>query len=240
VLVHDIGADRSSWDGVFNALAARFQVTAIDRRGRGLSTDERHYSLDREAESDLLAVVNSFKQPVSVVAHGYGAALAVRVSALAQTPLRALVLYEGGASVGVVPWRPDLADRIDALVEGDRATAVRTYLFEAGGAALEEIELLARSPSWPSREAAAPTIGREVRALEKYDVRQDQRKQFKTPTLLLFGSKSSPALRSAMESLGTMLGGVPVTTLEGHGHFAMDTGSELLVRHITRFLDTVD
>jgi pimeloyl-ACP methyl ester carboxylesterase len=103
-----------------------------------------------------------------------------------------------------------------------------------------EVEMLSASPSWPSRLAAAPTIARELRALEKYDVLQDQRKQFRTPTLLLVGSHSSPHVRNGMESLGKTLAGSSLATLDGHGHFAMDTGPESFVQRVTQFLDSVE
>ena len=56
VLVHGTAADHSRWAPVLPALAARFTVLAVDRRGRGASGDARDYALEREAE-DVAAVI---------------------------------------------------------------------------------------------------------------------------------------------------------------------------------------
>lgn len=47
VLVHGSGDDHTRWTPVLPALARRFAVYAIDRRGRGESGDSPAYSLDK-------------------------------------------------------------------------------------------------------------------------------------------------------------------------------------------------
>ena len=56
VLVHGAGSARWSFDLLRPQLESRFTVIAIDRRGRGDSTDGQGYDVEREFE-DVAAVV---------------------------------------------------------------------------------------------------------------------------------------------------------------------------------------
>jgi pimeloyl-ACP methyl ester carboxylesterase len=56
--IHGTTADRGRWAAVRDALAGRFRLHLMDRRGRGLSADEApgDYSIEREAQ-DIRALV---------------------------------------------------------------------------------------------------------------------------------------------------------------------------------------
>jgi pimeloyl-ACP methyl ester carboxylesterase len=71
VLVHGAGSARWSFDAVRPHLEARSTVIAIDRRGRGDSTDGDGYSLEREYE-DVAAVVRDAGDRAVLVGHSYG------------------------------------------------------------------------------------------------------------------------------------------------------------------------
>jgi pimeloyl-ACP methyl ester carboxylesterase len=73
-------------------LEERFTVFAIDRRGRGLSGNASGYALEREYE-DVVAVVESAGDGVSVLGHSYGGICAVEAALLTER-IRKLVLYE--------------------------------------------------------------------------------------------------------------------------------------------------
>src|SRR3712207_4932451 len=83
VLVHGSTADRSRWAPVVPALAQRFEVVLVDRRGRGLSRAEADgdYAIDREAE-DLVAVADAVGEgaPVGVVGHSFGGLVALEAA----------------------------------------------------------------------------------------------------------------------------------------------------------------
>ncbi|WP_354005570.1 alpha/beta fold hydrolase [Rhodococcus antarcticus] len=68
------------WAPVWPRLAGRFQVTAMDRRGRASSADAERYSLEVEYE-DVIAVAEhlSARQgtPITVFGHSYGAVCAL-------------------------------------------------------------------------------------------------------------------------------------------------------------------
>ena len=83
VLVHGTAADHNRWAPVLPAFEQRFTVCAVDRRGRGGSSDSDDYSVEREFE-DLAVVVDSLEEPVSLLGHSYGALCALEAARLTQ------------------------------------------------------------------------------------------------------------------------------------------------------------
>jgi pimeloyl-ACP methyl ester carboxylesterase len=92
VLVHGTSADHTRWAPVSAALEARTTTYAIDRRGRGASTDGREYTIESEFE-DVAAVIDSIEGDVDVLGHSYGAICALEAT-LRTSGVRRLVLYE--------------------------------------------------------------------------------------------------------------------------------------------------
>ena len=81
VLIHGAAADHNRWAPVLPALEERFTVLAVDRRGRGQSGDATDYALEREYE-DVVAVVESAGEGVSVLGHSYGGICALEAALL--------------------------------------------------------------------------------------------------------------------------------------------------------------
>jgi pimeloyl-ACP methyl ester carboxylesterase len=79
VLIHGAAADHNRWAPVLSALEERFTVFAIDRRGRGRSGDATDYALEREYH-DVVAVVESAGEGVSVLGHSYGGICALEAA----------------------------------------------------------------------------------------------------------------------------------------------------------------
>jgi pimeloyl-ACP methyl ester carboxylesterase len=65
LLVHGTTADHTRWAGITPRFERNFTVHAMDRRGRGSSTDDaRAYDIMREAE-DVAAVVEAIGEPAN-------------------------------------------------------------------------------------------------------------------------------------------------------------------------------
>ncbi|MDH3464178.1 MAG: alpha/beta fold hydrolase, partial [Acidimicrobiia bacterium] len=64
------------WGGVSPHFESHFTALAMDRRGRGGSSDAPQYDIQREAE-DVAALVEAVGEPASVLAHSYGAVCAL-------------------------------------------------------------------------------------------------------------------------------------------------------------------
>ena len=95
------------------ALAERFTVVSIDRRGRGDSGDAERYAVGREAE-DIAAVVDAIGEPVHLLGHSYGGVCALEAALL--TPnLAALTLYEPAiVAGGTIP--EEFVEQLEALI----------------------------------------------------------------------------------------------------------------------------
>ena len=102
LLVHGSTADRSRWATVRDALAARFTLHLMDRRGRGLSVGEAPgpYALAREAE-DVAAVLAAIGPDALVLGHSYGGTCVLGAArTLAREAREANAFSPGGGEVG--------------------------------------------------------------------------------------------------------------------------------------------
>ena len=237
VLVHGTAADHDRWRPVLPAFEERFAVCAVDRRGRGGSGDSDGYAIEREFE-DVAAVVDSLGEPAVVLAHSYGALVALEAALL--TPnVRKLVLYDPGIEVaGEEISPPEVIERLEALLEaGDRAGVVATTMREVAGLPPEVVEYMRSQPVWPARVSAAHTIPRELRAVQAYRLDPERFAHLGTPTLLLSGGDSPAAFRKAAVAVDGALPNSLIEVMPGQGHAAMDTGTDLFTAEVFRFAD---
>ena len=233
VLVHGTAADHTRWAPVLPALSERFTVLALDRRGRGASGDSPSYALAREA-ADVAAVVAAAGPGVSVVGHSYGGVCALE-AALLTGGIERLVVYE--APVGFLKTPADVVARLGALHEAGAHDELLALFFAAvAGLPPEQIELLRRLPAWPNRVAAAHTILREERANREYVFAPERFAALEVPTLLLTGGDSPSAFARAAVALETALPDCRTAVMPGQRHAAMDTGTELFLAEVLRFL----
>jgi pimeloyl-ACP methyl ester carboxylesterase len=234
VLVHGATADHSRWAPVLPALEERFTVLAIDRRGRGRSGDAARYAIEREFE-DVAAVVDWAGESVSVLGHSYGGICALEAARLTKR-LGRLVLYE--APVGFVQTPPRVVDRLHALLDaGRRDELLALFMREVAGLPAEQIELLRSLPAWEARLAAAGTIPREERANREYRFDADRFGEVHVPTLLLQGGDSPDAFGEAAEAVRDALTDSRIAVMPGQRHAAMDTGTDMFVAEVLRFLE---
>jgi pimeloyl-ACP methyl ester carboxylesterase len=237
VLVHGTSADHSRWRPVLPAFEQHFTVYAVDRRGRGASGDSEKYSIEQEFE-DVAAVVDSIGEPVNLLGHSYGAVCALEAALLTRN-IRKLVLYEGGTKVtGEQVYPPGSIDRLDALLEaGDRGGVISTMFRELVGMSQEEVEYLRSLPAWQERVKAAHTVPRELRADEAYRFDPERFGDLGVPTLLLRGGNSPAFHKAADKAVDEALPNCRIVVMPGQGHAAMDTGTDLFVTEVIRFLE---
>lgn len=229
LLVHGTGATSMSWFRVVPALAEHFTVYALDRRGRAPSGDRGNYSVSIERD-DLIAVVDAIGRPVTLVAHSYGAVIAI--SALGR--LRAverLVLYEPPV---VVTPRPDHAEMNRAMQRaweaGDREQVVTTFVGKALGP--EQLATFRSSPVWPHMVGLAGTIVREAKEVQSFRLVPAELAGWMVPTTMLAGALSPDYLRKGAVFVAETLGNCRLEVLEGQGHLAAQAAPELFVAKI--------
>jgi pimeloyl-ACP methyl ester carboxylesterase len=233
LIVHGGTGDRKRWKSLLPLFASHFTACAMDRRGHGESESGANYSLKKEFE-DIAAVVNSRPGPVFVLGHSIGGVCALEAAFLT-SKISKLVLYE--------PPLQDLdhtavADRMEKMIQaGDREQALETFLRELPMISPDEIAAMKRQSSWPNRVSGIDIQIREIRALSKYRFDAKRMRTFKTPTLLLGGSKTaSPQLKQALNSLLDTLPKRTLVVFEGQGHNAMDTIPQQFAETVTNFL----
>jgi pimeloyl-ACP methyl ester carboxylesterase len=232
VLVHGAGSARWSFDAVRPHLEASFTVIAIDRRGRGDSTDADDYALEREYD-DVAAVVSAAGDGAMLFGHSYGGLVATGAAGLLDLPR--LALYEPAMGGGLAT--PQTVDRWERLIaEGDRDTVVREFFRDIAGYDEAAIDELAHSPVWEARREIVPTVPRELRAEQARRFDPDALARIRAPVLLLVGTES-PAW--AVRSVDTHAQALPTAerhALEGQGHAANMTAPGLLAAELERFL----
>jgi len=108
---------------------------------------------------------------------------------------------------------------------------------EVAGLPPETVEYMRSQPAWQARMAAAHTIPRELRAVKAYGFDPERLKDLEVPTLLLGGRDSPAALRKAAEAVDEALPDSRLVVLTGHGHAAMETGTDLFTTEVLRFAE---
>ncbi len=233
VLIHGGAADHSRWAPVLPALEERFTVIAIDRRGRGRSGDASGYAFEREFE-DVVAVVESAGEAVTVLGHSLGGMCAIE-AALLTDRIRRLVLYEPPMGFLVSP--PRVVDRLQALLEaGRRDELLAFFMQEVAGLPPDQVELLRSLPAWEARLDAAGTIPREERASREYRFDPARFRNLDVPTLFLQGGDSPDPFKVAAEAVRAALPDCRVVVMPGQRHAAMDTGTDLFTSEVLSFL----
>lgn len=115
LLVHGGMTTAARWQPLWPLLTPYYEVSAMDRCGRGGSGDHTSYSLDREFD-DVAAVASDLAErhggPVDVFGHSIGA-VCVLGAAAAGAPFRRIALYEPPGPQAVPR---DWVDRATAMV----------------------------------------------------------------------------------------------------------------------------
>ncbi|MDT5015107.1 MAG: hypothetical protein QOD39_1267, partial [Mycobacterium sp.] len=167
--VHGGTADRSRWAPVRDALAERFTLYLLDRRGRGGSKVESTapYALTSEAQ-DVAAVVKEIGGPVRYLGHSYGALIGIEALTTTAGITRALLYEPPFDTPGHEVFPAAAIDRFSALLaNNDREGALELFYRDVVGIDPGPLRAL---PIWQVRLAAVHTLEREVRIGLRYHV----------------------------------------------------------------------
>ena len=236
LLVHG-GMNRlERWEPIWGLLTQWRRVTAMDRRGRGSSSDTPPYRLSLEY-GDVAAVAASLADnaggPLDVFAHSIGAT--VTIGAAAQgAPFRRIALYEPpGPQTVAGPWRARAVAQIEA---GQPGPAMFTFLTEVVGLTREQIEGFRGLPGAQDvLPIVAATLPREAEGLASVDV-PALAAAITAPVLLLLGTSSPDWAGDITRALAAVLPAATVAELPGFGHEAVDTAPGLVDARLREFL----
>ena len=225
LLVHGSATSGADWLLVLRLLRDRFTVVTIDRRGRGMSGDERDYAMETEAE-DVLAVLDAVEAEL-LVGHSYGALCSI-LAAERTERLRRLVLYE--PPIGVKGER--LAGLDELVARGDHEAALEAFLRSAGGAD-EQFGAIRASAAWPTLLEAVPRLPRELHAAAAW---RHPRAPIGVPTLFLLGADTKGPIY--LEGLADLQAAFPNRRDElipGQRHFAHVFAAEAFANLVAGF-----
>lgn len=238
VMVHGSTVDRTRWGRIVSALAERFSLFLVDRRGRGQSGDGPVYAIEREFE-DVVAVLEATPSPAALLGHSYGAICSLQAARLTSR-IAKMVLYEPPLPLPGrgPPFPPDLGRRLESLLaRNDRVALVEGFLREVMRMGDREIARLRRSSSWPVHVGAAHTIPRELMTASSYQFRAEEFASVRVPTLFVLGGRSPVAMQEATRTAAGALPGSQIAILPGQGHVAMATGPEAFLDAVVPFLE---
>ena len=90
-------------------------------------------------------------------------------------------------------------------------------------------------PHWPGRVAAAHTIPRELREIDRYAFDPLRFRTLRTPTLLLVGGESLPHRLTITETLHQALSNSQIVVLQGQRHIATTTAPDVVAQKVVTF-----
>jgi pimeloyl-ACP methyl ester carboxylesterase len=246
VCLHANASSSGQWRMLMTDLAPTFRVLAADTYGAGKSppwpTDRRVRLRD---EVDLLEPVFAVAgDPFSIVAHSYGAAVALIAAVHHPERVRALALYEPtlfGLIDAATPApndadgiRQTVASASSALEVGDRDRAAGCFIdFWMGANTWEHTPESRRGPiaasiadisGWADALFGEPT---PLSAFSALDI----------PVLLMIGSDSPVSSLGVTRLLEVTLPHVEIIEFPGMGHMAPVTHPDQVNAAIARFLE---
>jgi pimeloyl-ACP methyl ester carboxylesterase len=202
-------------------LARQFTVFSYDRRGRGGSSDNAPYDVQREVE-DLQALIQEASGSALVFGHSSGALLALTAAARG-LPIRKLALYEPPLIVD--RSRPATEQdwvQIDAFIaQGRRGDALKVFLKSVGLPAFV-IAVMSWLPVWRKIRAVAHTLpydGALVRGLQRGEpLPAGSWATVTAPVLAIAGGKSPTWMQNGTRALANALSSSQSFILEGQTH----------------------
>jgi pimeloyl-ACP methyl ester carboxylesterase len=228
------------------SLAARFHVLAADSFGAGQSPawpTDRQVSLQDEAAL-LEPVFARAGDPHTLVAHSYGAAVALIAAVSQPRRIRALALYEPVlfALLDTESPPPNEADGIRgavaraaaALDAADPACAAECFIdFWMGNGTW------ARAPESRKGQISSSVINVRgwATALFNESTPLGAFSELDVPVLYMMGSESPPSSRGVGRLLMEVLPQVQTVEFKGMGHMGPITHPEVVNEAISRFLE---
>jgi pimeloyl-ACP methyl ester carboxylesterase len=186
------------------ALADDFTVLSYDRRARGASGDTPPYRIDREVD-DLSALIDKVGGSAAVFGYSSGGVLALRAAADG-APITRLALFEAPFAYDGAVRRADLPARLaDLVAQGRPGDAVALFQTEGIGLPAEVVAQIRTSPMFAALAAIAQSTVYDATITTELALPSPAMTAVSTPTLVLNGAQTWPALRASAVSLAAVL-----------------------------------
>jgi pimeloyl-ACP methyl ester carboxylesterase len=245
VCLHSNASVSGQWRMLMTLVADRYRVLAPDLYGSGRSPDwPSDSTITLQDEVDLIEpVLQRAGDPLVLVGHSYGAAIALRLAVRYPARVRTLIVYEptlfslieaeGPAPNDADGIRDAVAAAAAALLAGDRYEAARCF-----------IEYWMGSGAWANtpdeRKIAIAdsvvNVRRWAHALFTEPTPISEFGQLRMPVLYLTGGRSTQSARGVARRLVKALPNVNLVDFADLGHMGPITDPDVVNQAIEDFL----
>ncbi len=204
------------------ALSTAFRVLTYDRRGRGDSGDNDHWSMEREVE-DISALIDQLGGSALLYGHSSGAVLALHAAHRLRGRVQRVVLYDASwaADDTEAAIYADLRAEVDALLSrGRNGRALQRFLVGIG-MPRAFAALLPVMPGWRRMRALAPTL--------RYDIDLTAQppplvtaSEITVPTHVIVGQRSPHELHRVASAVSAAIPGATHEVLPGQDHMVSE------------------
>jgi pimeloyl-ACP methyl ester carboxylesterase len=234
VLVHGTACDSRVFARVSRRLAPSFTVHAVDRRGRGASTDGNAWSLAREAE-DVAAIASELGDDVPVVGHSLGGIVAIE-AATRDDSVGPVVAYEPPVQ-GPDDATEDDVRELERVLEAQGAQAGVVYFLREVGYTDEQLaRLQGIDEVWEATLATADTLVREAHADVTYKVDAKHLASVDGAVLLLDGG-GHEAYEDEIDRLAEALPAASRATVDGATHAVLQEAPGAFADEVRSFVE---
>ena len=247
VFAHGSLASGRMWNGFAKAFEDRYVIRAPDLVGYGSNPEwpaDLPFRLMDEV-SDFSLRIDGVFEPFDIVAHSYGAAVALRFAFEFPERVRSLTLIEPtvfrvlddprhGTTAQGDEIRVVAARVRDGVRRGEREAAMHGFVdYWNGRGAWQSL-----APDLRRRfTGQAATVARNFEAAFGDDMDHDELRYLEVPTLLISGGRSTAAARATTEIVASLMPCAHAVEIDGAGHMAPVTHADIVLRLATAWLD---
>lgn len=249
VCLHCNAGSSSQWRGLMERLAPSYRVFAPDLYGAGRSPDWHSNTVMRlQDELELIEpLLASAGEPVVLVGHSYGAAVALYAAVRRPRLVRALALYEPtlfsvlddesappNAADGI---RNACAEAAHALDRHDTAAAARAFFdFWSGRGTWDAM----REEQQRALATSIVQVRRWEHALFRARITANELRALHIPVLCMAGNRTTASALGVARVLSRHLPNLKRVDFDGLGHMGPVTHPESVNQAIADFLHRLD
>jgi pimeloyl-ACP methyl ester carboxylesterase len=240
VMLHGFGSSLETWFRQVPLLARDHRVLVLDLKGFGFSARPPGDYSPREQARLVFGLMDKLGfDKAAVVAHSWGAAVALEMALLHPQRVQKLVLVSAWVFPEQVPvglrWAqlPVLGEIIFGLFYAERPEEKMALAFYRPEKLPQQlVEMVEESMDWPGTRAAALAA---VRGLD-FERRLARHGEISQPVLLLWGRDDAVALVEFGLKLERQLPRARLVVFDECGHFPMFEAASAFDRELTAFL----
>ncbi|TVR20734.1 MAG: alpha/beta hydrolase [Nitriliruptor sp.] len=224
VLLHSGPGSASDWRGVFERFGAGYRLVAVNGFGRGQTSGWPAGDVEVDQYVELVSgLVGELGEPVHLVGHSYGGAVALRMVSTSPRLVRSLAVVEPQAYPLLADGDPrlfaevaEVADAFASAVDDSRVEdAWRGFIDHYSGAgSWDALPHATRQRMLQSSEVAV----RSWAALFTNPITTADLSQIGIPTLVIQGGRTTAPERRLCEIITARVPGARRVVVEGAGH----------------------